>query len=343
MLFVLAWLPLLVFGEDIIINTKKKLMWGSLEADEITVNANLVTINTLLVHVIRGMKNGALVLFDSALPALISGCTEYVIGGFLVNNGLFVVRYNSPTSPISTRFLGSPDTRLVNTGAMVFLIHKPVSEAQDVQIFTLLSFENSGFISILGSKASIARLELQACFQTVQRGDRIAQEEQGMFVNLGVIFVKHAVVTQHTSMKDEGCIAIGEGGSFIANSAFLTEQQVFYFLPGTALPTLIILTHFVPGVATYVVLNFPKEAKIVVGQDYKAMHVSEAGSVSFFALPAAAKTLTIYFGPAMERSKFRFRDGVLTYADDIPLDKAPSVCGSVGRVQEIAEKFEIKD
>lgn len=314
------------FSGDLRFNSNSTTSTCTYHANNIIVTDKSVTVkllNSPSIRVRSGTFNKGLLLIqtdDNALSR--KNLIKYKFGGHFANVRTLAIIHENRLIPIKVRiasmmkrhfFLFPGGYYSSNLGAIIFLSNGPSMDHDEFVIELPHTFINSGTISIFGTEKHRARLKILAPpnAKWLEKGFRSLPAMQ----NEGYIFVRRATFRQEASFLDvAGCVALGEGSNLIANNNYTMNLQNIFFQPEEKIALLSIISVNAKTHAKYTVVNFPRGSQIRVDRDFATVNFFD-GWVEFFTSDNLIMTIK-FEGISMMRSKFRYKNHLLTYDDD---------------------------
>lgn len=300
----------------------------------------LTLVNSPFVHVCGNLQNhGRFKLFtDKRAVANAQNCIEYLIDGRIVNKRLLLVRHNNPDLPLLVRFRGEPssetENRLysANYKDVILSSNGPavLADGKEFEIDISQNFVNSGLLAVIGTESHTAQLRINLNFEGTVKA---------LFLNLGIIFLKNAIVRHEVNFRLLGCIVIGAGSTFYTKSSLTFGGQVIHFLPGSS--TLYIASTRNNAPQKYVVTNFPLGSSI---QFEEHMTELDALDKSVAVLSSGGKEIVMMefrFHSLLDAKKFHLENGRLTYEDDLSRQVPHAACEQLPYAMGVAGMYEI--
>lgn len=313
------------------------LVLGSLRVPE---DATLSVVNSPRILLTSEMTNlGSVVIRTNHMAKAHSGDRIlYTFRGNFVNDKLFVVQIRNPREPVHVNICGGSrslrsrtDIQSTNDGAIILLSSKAAAlgDNKDFQLSLYNHFANVGSISVLGTRERPARL-------IVDQKKRL--ENQPALLNMGLVYLKDAILYQEVTFSLSGCIILGEGATLVANSRFGLQTQHIHFLPGAGTAKLVIKAASHDNRASYSISNFPHGSSIHVDKDVTRMVVSRY-KVTLQSI-LGDQSVDLRFELEADSSRFVFEDGVLTHSDDLWRTRVPGSCAKIEGVKEHVDQWE---
>lgn len=266
---------------------------------------------------------------------------QYVFSQHIVNRGLFVVQHNNTELPLHVLlpggaryfFLSGLLHGSVNQGHIVLLSHGPPGPKKngEFHIRLLETFLNSGVLSVVGTQAHQAQLDISLCVKKV--GDQA-------FQNSGLIYLKEAILYQRAHFDRQGCIVLGENSVFFTDPAWNLDHQRFHFLHDSA--RLVISGITLVRTPEYIVSSFPKGSTISVPYPMTQLDVQDS-TVTVSSGNGRLRMQFIFEGfKELQKEKFLLLLGTLTYEDDLVREAPHFSCKALPRAMEFVGEYEIR-
>lgn len=262
---------------------------------------------------------------------------NYDMLGFY-NEGLFAVRHEKADLPISVVIYGVELPHFFdfgvwnseNLGTMIFLSNCEAAEGNanaEVEIRMQHQFVNLGTMSVLGTKKQEAHLQMQEI------------EGGSLFVNTGIIYLKHAVLEQKANLAGEGCIIIGEKSWINTQAQYTAGMQRLHFADGSA--GLMIDESDDARDRIHYITNFPRGSFLRLKNKLETWRVEES---DFFVTDIRGReSITIRFvGYTLDETKVIIDSNQMTYAEDLVREAPDFHCAGLDLVLAEASKYEIE-
>lgn len=309
----------------------------------------LTSVNSPDISVKRTVNNGLMIFKTDEDADAPLGRINYRFDGHFVNAHRFVVQHGNSHIPLHVSFANLYNqTWLVcgscevatNFGDMVFRSNGPVLHGEEFLLELPYTFVNDGGISVLGTTVHQPRMKM-----AVTPSPRWYCCDNALvpaMENTGTIFLHNAVLDQAADITDAGCIVIGEGGVFVANTAFEMDQQRIFFQPVSGQAELHIRAAGCKRSGFFYVNNFPKNSRISVDVDYEKVTYGNDW-VKFYTMDDQGNVTVVFEGLNMDMAHFRLEGRTVTYVKDaINPNYHPYKCHNVHRRVERALAYEIK-